>query len=209
MMIEVMGGVAPGDRVLVHAAGGGVGLMALDLLKARGAWVVGTSSSSKHPWLLERGYDELIDYTRVDFEQALAGGPGLDLILDPVGGASWAKGLRVLRPGGRLICFGMSSNATSETRSLLSVLRNMWAVPWGMVNPIALMNHNHGVMGVNMGKMWGEGARVRTWLDGLMARWEAGTLRPHVHAVVPFAEAAEAHAILHRRENLGKVVLIP
>ena len=209
MMLEVMGRVQPGDRVLVHSAGGGVGLMALDLIKYRGGYAIGTASAGKHTELRERGFDELIDYTKVDFEQALRGGPGLDLILDPVGGESWAKGLRLLRAGGRLICFGMSSNATGTSRSLLALLRNMWAVPWRSVNPISLMNENHGVMGVNMGHLWEEGPRVRTWLDGLMARWEEGRLRPHVHATVPFSRAAEAHAILHRRENLGKVILVP
>ncbi|HMV68826.1 MAG TPA: medium chain dehydrogenase/reductase family protein [Myxococcota bacterium] len=209
MMLEVMGRVQPGDRVLVHSAGGGVGLAALDLIRYRGGYAIGTASTSKHAFLRERGFDELIDYTRVDFEEALRGKPGLDIILDPVGGDSWAKGLRLLRAGGRLICYGMSSNAQGTSRSLLSLLRNMWAVPWRSVNPISLMNENHGVLGVNMGHLWDEGERVGGWLDALMARWSEGHLRPHVHATVPFSRAAEAHHILHRRENLGKVILVP
>lgn len=209
MMLEVMGRVQPGDRVLVHSAGGGVGLMALDLIKHRGGYAIGTASAGKHAWLRERGFDQLIDYTKVDFEHALRGETGLDLILDPVGGDSWAKGLRLLRAGGRLICYGMSSNATSTSRSVWAVLRNMWAVPWRSVNPISLMNENHGVMGVNMGHLWDEGPRVVGWMHALLARWQEGHLRPHVHAAVPFSRAAEAHHILHRRENLGKVVLVP
>jgi NADPH:quinone reductase-like Zn-dependent oxidoreductase len=209
MMIEVMAAVQPGDRVLVHAVGGGVGLMALDLLKARGAHVIGTASASKHAWLRERGVDELIDYRTADFESALRGAEGLDLVLDAIGGDAWAKDLRLLRPGGRLICYGMSANATSTRRSLWEVARNLWAVPWSMANPIGLMNRNQGILGVNMGHLWEEGPRVRRWLDALLQRWQDGRLRPHVHAVVPFERAAEAHAILHRRENLGKVVLVP
>jgi NADPH:quinone reductase-like Zn-dependent oxidoreductase len=209
MMLEEMGRIREGDRVLVHSAGGGVGLLALDLLRTRGAFAIGTASASKHAFLRERGYDQLIDYRTQDFEKVLRGGPGLDLILDPVGGASWTKGLNVLRPGGRLICFGMSSNADSDTRSLWSLLRNMLAVPWLRVNPLSLMNENHGVMGVNMGHMWDEGPRVIGWLEQLLQRWEQGQLRPYVHAKVPFSQAAEAHRILHDRENLGKVVLVP
>lgn len=209
MMLEVMSHVHPGDRVLVHSAGGGVGLMALDLIKHRGGYAIGTASSGKHAWLRERGFDELIDYTKVDFEDALRGKPGLDIILDPVGGDSWAKGLRLLRAGGRLICFGMSSNATSDRRSLVDLIKNMWAVPWRKVNPISLMNENHGVMGVNMGHLWDEGERVGQWLDGLNARWAEGKLRPHIHAVIPFSQVAEAHGILHRRENVGKVIIVP
>lgn len=209
MMLEVFGRVREGDRVLVHSAGGGVGLMALDLLRHRGAFAVGTSSAHKHSFLTERGYDQLIDYRTVDFAEALRDGPPLDLILDPVGGASWAKGLDLLAPGGRLICFGMSSNAQSDTRSLLGLARNLAAVPWTRMNPIWLMNHNVGVCGVNMGHLWDEAERLWGWLDALLARWSEGSLRPHVHATVPFSDAAEAHRILHRRENLGKVVLVP
>ena len=209
MMLEEMGRVREGDRVLVHSAGGGVGLMALDLLKYRGAVAIGTASKRKHAFLLERGYDQVIDYTTEDFEAVLSGGEGLDLILDPVGGASWEKGLNVLRPGGRLVCFGMSSNAQSDERRLLSLAKNMWAVPWRRVNPLSLMNENKGVMGVNMGHMWDEGPRMLGWLAQLMERWSEGHLRPHVHATVPFSNAAEAHRILHDRENFGKVILTP
>lgn len=209
MMCEMFGRVRPGDRVLVHSAGGGVGLAALDLIKWRGGTAIGTASSGKHAALTERGFDQLIDYTKVDFAEALKGEAGFDLILDPVGGASWAKGLSLLRAGGRLACFGMSSNAVGETRSLLTVVRNLWAIPWLKTNPVALINANKGVVGVNMGHMWHETDRVTGWLAEILALWQSGVVRPVVHAAVPFAEAGEAHAILHRRENLGKVVLIP
>lgn len=209
MMLVVMGRVTAGDRVLVHSASGGVGLMALDLLKHFGAYAIGTASSSKHDFLRARGYDQLIDYRSEDFEAALRGQAGLDLILDPVGGESWEKGLRLLRAGGRLICFGMSSNAISERRSLWALLQNIWAVPWRQINPISLMNQNKGVLGVNMGHLQDDADRVVLWLEQLLGLWQAGVLRPHVHAAVPFSRAAEAHRILHRRENIGKVVLVP
>lgn len=207
MMLEVMGRVREGDRVLVHSAGGGVGLAALDLIKRRGGVAIGTASKKKHEFLLERGYDKVIDYRTEDFERALAGEPGLDLILDPIGGEYWGKGLRLLRAGGRIICFGMSANATGTTRSPLQVLKNMASVPWIQSNPIALINENKGLMGVNMGHMWHEGERVAGWLRQLLVLWENGELRTHVHAAVPFENAAEAHRILHDRENFGKVVL--
>jgi NADPH:quinone reductase-like Zn-dependent oxidoreductase len=207
MMLEVMGRVREGDRVLVHSAGGGVGLMALDLIKRRGGHAIGTASPGKHKFLRERGYDELIDYRNHDFEHALAGQPGLDLILDPIGGDSWAKGLRLLRAGGRLICFGMSANATSDTWSPIALVKNITAVPWLKSNPIALINENKGIMGVNMGHMWHEGERVSSWLRALLVLWENDEIRPHIHATVPFDNAAEAHRILHDRENFGKVIL--
>ena len=209
MMLIEMGRIREGDRVLVHSAGGGVGLAALDLLLWKGATAVGTASARKHDFLRERGYHELVDYRTQDFKAALAGGPRFDLILDPVGGASWAKGLDLLRPTGRLICFGFSAQATGNKSSMLSTLRAAAAIPWLRVNPVTLMNENKGVMGVNMGRMWDEAERITGWLQELMALWEQDVLRPHVHATVPFSSAPEAHRILHDRENFGKVVLVP
>jgi len=207
MMLEIMGRVREGDRVLVHSAGGGVGLMALDLLKRRGAYAVGTASPGKHDFLRERGYDELIDYRSQDFEAVLKDQEGLDLILDPVGGESWAKGLRLLRAGGRLICFGFSAGATSNKRSVAALLKGFTAIPWLKVNPITLMNENKGVMGVNMAHLGEEAERVAGWLAALMVCYEEGSIRPKVHATVPFDDAAEAHRIIHDRENIGKVIL--
>ena len=207
MMLEEMGRVRAGDRVLVHSAGGGVGLMALDLILRRGAIAVGTASAGKHAFLKERGYHELVDYRTQDFHEVLKDGPGFDLILDAVGGASWAKGLKLLRPTGRLICFGFSSGTSGNTRSPLALLKFASTVPWLKVNPVALMNENIGVMGVNMGNMWDETERVTGWMRSLLTLWEEGTLRPVVHAAIPFERAAEAHQLIHNRENLGKVVL--
>ncbi|MCO4748131.1 MAG: zinc-binding dehydrogenase [Proteobacteria bacterium] len=209
MMLIEMGRVREGDRVLVHSAGGGVGVMALDILKWKGAYAIGTASAGKHAFLKERGYDQLIDYRTEDFREVLRNEEPLDLILDPIGGDSWTKGLDLLRGGGQLICFGMSATSSSDTRSLLSVAQAFWQVPWRRVNPISLMNENKGVLGVNMGHMFDERARLAGWLQEIFDLVEKGVIRPHVHATVPFSQAAEAHRILHDRENLGKVVLVP
>jgi NADPH:quinone reductase-like Zn-dependent oxidoreductase len=208
MMLEVMGRVRAGDRVLVHSGGGGVGLMALDLLKWRGAYAIGTASKRKHEFLLERGYDEVIDYRTEDFEQALQGEEGLDLILDPVGGDSWAKGMRLLRSGGRLVMFGFSAQSQGKTGSLFQRVGAAWQIPWLKFNPVHLINSNIGVMGVNMARLWDEGERVTQWLEKVLSLWEEGVIRPVIHAEVPFEEVAEAHRILHDRENIGKVVLV-
>jgi len=209
MMIEVMGRVREGDRVLVHSAGGGVGLMAIDLLKRRGATAIGTASSRKHAFLKERGYDQLIDYTQEDFHRVLQHDEGLDLILDAVGADSWKKGLKLLRAGGRLVVFGMSANATSSSRKLSSVVKSLSQVPWLQMNPISLMNHNVGIMGVNMGHLWHEAERVTGWLHQLLDCVTAGEVRPLVHKTFPFSRAADAHQCIHDRENIGKVILVP
>ena len=209
MMCEAMGRVREGDRVLVHSAGGGVGLAALDLIKRRGGVAVGTASASKHAFLKARGYDELVDYTKVDFYEALKDGPPFDLALDPVGGESWRKSFELLGSGGRLVCFGFSANAAGNTRSILRTLGNLSRTPWLLFNPIRVINANKGVMGVNMGRLWGEEAKMLAWLDALVALWSQGHLRPFVHAALPFSRAAEAHQLIHDRQNVGKVLLVP
>ncbi|TVQ94078.1 MAG: alcohol dehydrogenase [Deltaproteobacteria bacterium] len=209
MMLEEIRRVREGDRVLVHSAGGGVGLMALDLIKRRGGIAIGTASASKHAFLKERGYDQLIDYRNEDFEEVLRDDPPLDCILDPIGGDSWAKGLRLLSPAGALICFGFSSRSGgSQKPGVFKQLSEVLAVPWMKFNPVSLMHGNQVVGGVNMGRMWGERERVSGWLASLVELWEHGVIRPKIHAAVPFVEPAEAHRILHDRENLGKVILV-
>ncbi|MFC0038787.1 NADP-dependent oxidoreductase [Actinomadura rayongensis] len=91
--------VRPGQRVLVHAAAGGVGHVAVQIAKARGAHVLGTARAAKHAYLRSLGADELIDYTT---EDVAAAGP-VDVVLDALGGDSWTRSLALLRPGGTLV----------------------------------------------------------------------------------------------------------
>lgn len=209
MMLIEMARIREGDRVLVHSAGGGVGLMALDLIKWKKAYAIGTASKSKHDFLYQRGYDELIDYTREDYETVLAQKPPVDVVLDPLGGENWKKGFRLLRTGGRIVCFGFSVNAKTHQRSLFTVIKNLMSTPWLMFNPVNVINSNKGVLGVNMGHMWSETERLGGWLEHLLVLWSEGVIRPHVHAEVPFSNAPEAHRLLHARENVGKVILVP
>jgi len=89
-----------GQRVLIHAAAGGVGHLAVQIAKARGAYVIGTARGAKHPFLRRLGADELIDYTRVDFAEAAR---DIDVVIDTIGGDYGPRSLRVLRKGGVLI----------------------------------------------------------------------------------------------------------
>lgn len=204
MMLRVMGRVEAGDRVLIHAAAGGVGLAAIDLCREAGAEMWGSAGPAKHDFLRQRGVQHLLDSRADEWPDA-----GMDLVLDAIGGESWAKGLAHLRAGGRLVCFGLSAGSPNERPSKLAWMGAALKIPWLKTSPVALINENKGVLGVNMGHLWDEAERVRAWLDALLERWQRGVVRPHVHARVPFAEAPEAHRILHRRENIGKVVLVP
>ncbi|MFF1378063.1 NADP-dependent oxidoreductase [Streptomyces sp. NPDC058308] len=93
-------GLRAGQRVLIHAAAGGVGHLAVQIAKAHGAYVIGTAREEKHDFLRGLGADEIVDYTRVDFTEAVR---DVDVVLDGVGGAYGARSLEVIRPGGHLV----------------------------------------------------------------------------------------------------------
>ncbi|MFG1664512.1 NADP-dependent oxidoreductase [Streptomyces sp. Y7] len=92
--------VRPGQRVLIHAAAGGVGHVAVQIAKARGAHVIGTASAGKHEFLRSLGADEVIDYRETDFTEAVK---DVDVVLDTLGGETSVRSLRVLRPGGIVV----------------------------------------------------------------------------------------------------------
>lgn len=211
-LVLVMGGLRAGETVLVHSAGGGVGIAAIQLAKHVGARVIGTASASKHDFLKGMGVDHCIDYRSEDFEASvreLTGGRGVELVLDAVGGDSFKKGYRVLAPTGRLGMFGMSAAATGKTRSLLSVLRTVASMPWLQFTPVSLMSQNKGVFGVNVGHLWGEIPRLRGWFDALIDLYREGVARPVVDRSFSFNRAAEAHHYIQDRKNTGKVLLTP
>jgi synaptic vesicle membrane protein VAT-1 len=211
-LIVVMGALKRGETMLVHSAGGGVGIAATQIAKHLGARVIGTASAAKHAELRALGVDHLIDYRTEDFEtrtRAITDGRGVELILDAVGGESWKKDYRVLAPTGRLGMFGVSAAASGKERSVSGFVRLLAGVPWFQFNPIALMNANKAVFGVNLGHMWGEVDRIRGWAEELFALSAQGVVKPKIAASFPFDQAAQAHHFIQDRKNIGKVLLVP
>ena len=208
MMVEEMGRVRPDDRVLVHGVGGGVGLMLLQLLKHRGAYVAGTASSAKHTALAEQGLDLAIDYRHADFYEVLKDEPGFDLVLDPIGGESWKKSMDLLRAAGKMVCYGFADAITGPKRRWGAVFNALRKVPWAQFQPFALQPRNIGVFGMEMQHLWHERERIAGWLEAVVDLADEGVMVPRMYAEVPFSNAGEAHRILHARENFGKVALV-
>jgi NADPH:quinone reductase-like Zn-dependent oxidoreductase len=211
-LVVVMGSLKPGETMLVHSAGGGVGIAATQIAKHIGATVIGTASASKHAELRRLGVDQLIDYRSEDFEtrtREIMSGRGVELILDAVGGNSLKKGYRLLCPTGRLGMFGISSAAAGKKRSIVSMLRTIAGMPWFTFTPVALLNANKGVFGVNLGHLWGEVERIHGWADQLLELWNQGVVRPQIARTFRFEEAAVAHHYIQDRRNIGKVLLVP
>lgn len=211
-LVVVMGALRAGETMLVHSAGGGVGIAATQIAKHIGAQVIGTASTAKHEQLRGLGVDHLIDYRSEDFEartREIMAGRWVELILDAVGGASFKKGYRLLAPTGRMGMFGISSAATGKERSIISMLRTVASMPWFQFTPVALINHNKGVFGVNLGHLWKELERIRGWSDSLLELWSKGVVRPQIARTFRFEEAAAAHHYIQDRKNIGKVLLVP
>ncbi|MEZ4236434.1 MAG: zinc-binding dehydrogenase [Myxococcota bacterium] len=211
IMLVHLGNVHEGERVLVHAAAGGVGQAAVQIAKWRKAEIIGTASAGKHERLREAGVAHCIDYRTQDFEQEvqrITGGRGVHVALDAVGGASLAKSYRCLAPMGRVFAFGVSSFASGRTRfsSVFSALSGLWAMP--TFRPIPMMNANRGVHGINLGHLWDEQERVGAMLREILGLVADGTFAPVLDRTYGFDEAAQAHERLQARENFGKVVLV-
>jgi NADPH:quinone reductase-like Zn-dependent oxidoreductase len=212
--LVIMGGLKSGERLLIHAAAGGVGIAATQVSKGIGAEIFGTASASKHDAIRAQGVAHPIDYRNLDFADEamrITGGVGLDLIIDAVGPSSFRKDYAILRPGGRLVMYGLSEAQTGDRRDLAAVLRSLARMPLATMpwwKSVQVMNENKGVFGLNMLKWWdAEGLdRVLEPLSGGLA---AGEFDPVVAESFPFERAADAHRFIADRRNIGKVVLVP
>lgn len=180
--------VAPGETVLVHAAGSGVGSAAIQIARLLGARVIATAGS---PAKLERalalGADHAVDYERTDFVEAVRSVVGgrreVDVVFDHLGEKTWDGSLRLLRNGGRLVTCGATTGHRVE------------------VDLKHLFYRRLSLLGSTMGSK----GDLPTILD-LIAR---GRLRSVVDRVLPLAEARRAHELLADRAQFGKVVLVP
>lgn len=185
-----------GETVLVHAIGSGVGTAALQLAKAAGAQVLGTSRSG---WKLERatelGLDAGIDPAAggfVDAVRGATGGRGADVVLELVGGPYLADDLRCLAPQGRIVLVGLTGGRTAELD--LGVLLGARATVIGTTLRARPLEEK-----IDAAR------RFERHAGPLFA---AGRLHPVVDRVLPFAEAAEAHRAMEADENFGKIVMI-
>lgn len=210
LMLMRLGNLQPGDRVLVQAAAGGVGQAAVQICKWRGAEVIGTASAGKHARLRQSGVAHCIDYRNQDFlaeVMRITDGEGVDIVLDAVGGKSFQKSYECLRSLGRLFCFGGSSFAPGDGRNLVAIAKAFLSMP--SFKPMALMDKNRGVFGVNLGHLWHRTDTLQGEIAQVVELVRDGTFVPVVDAVYPFDQAGEAHEYIKARKNFGKVLLVP
>ncbi|MGH2987352.1 MAG: synaptic vesicle VAT-1 family membrane protein [Solirubrobacterales bacterium] len=213
--LVIMGGLKPGDRVLIHVAGGGVGIAATQIARAIGAEIFGTASAAKHDAIREQGVEHAIDYRNRDFAveaMRITGGVGLDLIIDAIGPSSFRRDYGILRPGGRLVMYGLAEVQTGERRDIPALVRGLVRMPWATMpwwKSLQMMNENKGVFGLNMLHWWDTEGGLARVLEPLAAGLAVGEYSPVVAESFPFERASDAHRFLGEGRNVGKVVLTP
>ena len=184
-----------GDRCLVHAAAGGVGLLLVQIAKRRGAWVVGTAGSEEKAALARAaGADEVIVYTRDDFVAAvkrLTDGRGVQVVYDSVGQTTFLGGLDVLAPRGMMVLFGQSSGPVAPVDpQILNRKGSLFLTRPTLANYVATRD-----------ELLGRARDLFTWIA-------AGELQVRIGEEFPLAEASEAHRALEGRRTTGKVILL-
>lgn len=179
--------VRAGEVVLVHGAGSGVGVAAVQICKLLGARVIATAGSAdKLARARELGADAAIDYQQSDFVAEVRGltdKRGVDVVFEHVGGETFARSIKATRNGGRIVTCGATSGFTPAIDLRHVFFRQIQ------------------ILGSTMGS--------KGDLFEVLKHVAAGRLRPVVHAVMPLAEAASAHRLLEARQAFGKVVLTP
>lgn len=194
-LLTLSGRLAPGESVLVHAAAGGVGTLAVQMAKLLGAGkVIATASTpAKLEFACSLGADAQIDYTKEDVVagvRAATNGKGADIILDGVGGAVFEGSLRCLAAGGRLVVYGLASGQPVE------------------FNPVRLMRRNQSVIGFYLGHLMAQPEQLRPAMEAIAGWLAEEKLRLMVGHVFPLEDAARAHRQLEARETTGKIVLL-
>ena len=198
------GNLQPGERVLIHAAAGGVGISATQIAKRIGAEVWGTASPAKHDAIRGFGVDHPVDYTRSGWARAV---PKLDLVMDSIGGRSYRRSYNLLRAGGRLVCFGASGIVSGESRDLVAAARTALLMP--RFNLLKQMSESKAVIGLNVLTLWDELGSAERWTAPLTELLSDGTIHPVVAESFRFDRAADAHRFISERRNVGKVILTP
>jgi synaptic vesicle membrane protein VAT-1 len=197
-----------GESVLVQMAAGGVGTAVLQLCQTvAGVTTFGTASAGKHQALRDNGCTHPIDYHAVDYAtevRRITEGKGVDVVLDPLGGRDTLKGYRLLREGGRIVNYGFA-NLQKRRFNPFHILGQLARVP--RFSPLRLMDDNRGVLGVNIGHLFGRVDLLTGEMQALLALYEQGKIAPVIDCVLPLEHAAEGYERIASGQNVGKIVV--
>ncbi len=195
-ILKTVGHLKASETVVIHAAAGGVGSLAIQLAKLWGGKVIAvTSSEEKRKLAKELGADEVIDANTETLKNEILranGGKPVDLILEMVGGKTTDVSLEVLAPFGRMIVYGAASRSAAQ-----------------VIHPTSLMGGSKTVTGFWLAHCFGNKELLNDVIDELFKLVAAGKLKPIVGSTFPLSQAAEAHRAMLARKTVGKIALNP
>ena len=195
-ILKTVGHVQPGETVVVHAAAGGVGTIAIQLAKMWGAKVIAVASSeSKRALATSLGADAVVDSTLENLGEAIRaanGGKRVNLVLEMVGGKTFDDSLEILAPFGRLVVYGMASRVAPS-----------------IIQPASLMGGSKTITGFWLQHCFGKKELMNDVIEQLFALVVEGKLKPVIGGTYPLSQAVIAHQAMRSRETTGKITLNP
>jgi len=195
-VLKTFGHLQPGETVVVNAAAGGVGTIAIQLAKMWGAKVIAVASSEgKRALATSLGADAVVDATQENLGEAIRaanGGKRVNLVLEMVGGKTFDDSLEILAPFGRLVVYGMASRVAPT-----------------IIQPASLMGGSKTITGFWLQHCFGKKELMNDVIEQLFALVVAGKLKPVIGATYPMSQAAIAHTAMRSRETTGKITLDP
>jgi NADPH:quinone reductase-like Zn-dependent oxidoreductase len=195
------------DKVLIQAAAGGVGSILVQIAKSKGCEVFATSSASKMDFVKGLGADHVIDYTKENFSDIInkLAPKGIDVVFDSIGGQTFKKAYKLLRPGGRMVCFGAAENIAAVKNKLMLI---PLATGFGFFSPIPMLMQSKSLIMINMLRIADYKPEVFSEVfSKTMDMVAQGIIQPHLGKVFPMTEVGEAHEYIESRKSMGKVVL--
>jgi len=195
-ILKTVGHLVPGETVVIHAAAGGVGTIAIQLAKIWGAKVIASTSSPEKAELAKKlGADVTIDANAEDLAAVMLeanGGKKVNLILEMVGGKTFDASLDVLAPFGRVVTYGMASRT-----------------PPSSINPAVLMGGSKTITGFWLSHCFGRKELMNDVISELFQLVVDGKLHPVIGATFPLSKAGDAHRAMLARQTTGKIALDP
>ena len=195
-----------GDKVLIHAAAGGVGSVLVQIAKSKGCIVYGTASKSKLAHIKSIGVDHAIDYRNTSFSDAVRSdldGAELDFAFDSIGGKTFKQSYKLLKPGGTMVFFGAASQIGTNKLKALGVVAG-----FGILSPIQLLMSSKSLVAVNMLRIADHKPELfQRIFTGVMDYVEQGIIKPTLAKTFSVDQIAEAHEYLESRQSIGKVVM--
>jgi len=198
-----------GEKILIHAAAGGVGLAAIQIARRIGAEIFATAGTDeKLRTAAKHGADHLINYRDQDFAaevRRMTGGYGVDVVMDSVGGEVYKKSWQLLAGMGRYVLYGVSAVTGKGGLNRLKA-----AATFSLMRPLfppSLISANKGIFGFNLGTLTGVEGYFAEAAKELLRYHDEGSLKPVIGTVFPFEQIVDAHTFLQTRQSVGKVVV--